>query len=380
MDSKRSMGISAGKSQQTKPRITKFMLGRTGQMTVNSLEKRGLKIPPEKTKEIVLFTARGVGGNVKLSENEKRKFRQLSNLHTFGRKGKRSLSPIPVSIEKPVIEPQPNSFNNLSDLRLFENEEGSIIKIIKSMKVLDNPEQYSVTWPKGSKLTLEQSLRLQRIQNMIIEYNQLQASSPSEEQLLQKSDDISEYIGSELGSELMKVCVREIPGFPVVAKRWKEYINRQPNAVYPENEYQSAKWSESFRDLVDIYMSLKTEEQRKMRSDLTGKDQTPAWDDAEGIFAKLLNTAVRNNTAKARNLFKKYGLDFPQPSGKSEEELLAIMEKAVLDKFSTPDAQKFIEDLLVDKHGVMKYWVAENVGRGGKINPWTIQTKFDRDN
>lgn len=371
------MGISdsAGKSQQTKS-----MLGRTGQMTVNSLEKRGFKRPPEGTKKFALFTARGVGGNVELSKIEKQQLRQLSNLHTFGRKKKRSLSPIPVSIEKPVIEPQPNSFNNLSDLRLFENEEGSTIKIIKSMRVVDNPEQYSVTWPKGSKLTLEQSLRLQRIQNMIIEYNQLQASSPSEEQLLQKSDDISEYIGSELGPELMKVCIQEIPGFPVVAKRWKDYINRQPNAVYPENEYQSAKWSESFRDLVNKYMSLTTEEQRKMRSDLTGKVQTQAWDDAEGIFAKLLNTAVRNNTAKARTLFKKYGLDFPQPSGKSEKELLAIMEKAVLDKFSTPDAQKFIDKFLVDKHGVMKYWVAENVGRGGKINPWTIQSKFDRDN
>lgn len=371
-----SMGISgsAGKSRQTKPRITRSMLGRAGQMIVNSLEESGFEALPEETKKIILFTARGVGGNVKLSENEKRNLRRLSNLHTLNLKGKRSSSPIPVSIEKPVIEPQPNSFNNLSDLRLFENEEGSTIKIVETMRVVNNPEQYSVTWPNGSKLTLEQSLRLQRIQNMIIEYNQLQASSPPEEQLHQKIDDISDYINSELGPELMKVCIQEIPGFPVVAKRWKEYINRQPDAVYPENEYQSAKWSESFRDLVNKYMSLTTEEQRKMRSDLTGKVQTQAWDDAEGIFAKLLNTAVLNKTAKARKLFEKYGLDFPQPSEKSEEQLLAIMEEALLDKFSTPDAQKFIKEFLVDENGVMKYWVAENVGRGGKINPWTIQT------
>lgn len=145
--------------------------------------------------------------------------------------------------------------------------------------------------------------------------------------------------------------------------------------VCPENEYQSSKWSESFKSLVEIYMEKNDEDRKEMRYELTGgkKKETDTWRGVDGIFAKLLNKRVYKEEKKAKDLFKKHGLAFPVPSGKSEDDLLEIMKTAVHDKFSTPEGRKLIEDLLVDGDGRMKFWVAEARERGGKINPWTIQ-------
>ena len=112
-----------------------------------------------------------------------------------------------------------------------------------------------------------------------------------------------------------------------------------------------------------------------MRYELTGKE-TDTWGGVDGIFAKLLNTAVRYKKKRAKDLFEKHGLAFPVPSGKSEDDLLEIMKTAVHDKFSTPEGRKLINDLLVDEHGRMKFWVAEGRGRRKrsseeKKNPWT---------
>lgn len=146
--------------------------------------------------------------------------------------------------------------------------------------------------------------------------------------------------------------------------------------VCPENEYQSSKWSESFKSLVKKYMEKNDKDRKEMRYELTGgkKKETDTWRGVDGIFAKLLNTAVRDKKKRVRDLFKKHGLAFPVPSGKSEDEWYEIMKTAVFKKFSTPEGRKLINDLLVDEHGRMKFWVAEALVRG-KITEWTIQIK-----
>lgn len=163
---------------------------------------------------------------------------------------------------------------------------------------------------------------------------------------------------------------------PEVKRRLRRLSNLYSlGGVCPENEYQSSKWSGSFKSLVEIYMKKNDKDRKEMRDELTGgkKKETDAWRGVDGIFAQLLNKRVRDETKEAKDLFKKHGLAFPVPSGKSEDEWYEIMKTAVLEKFSTSEGRELINDLLVDEDGRMKFWVAEARGRGGKITDWTIQ-------
>ena len=182
----------------------------------------------------------------------------------------------------------------------------------------------------------------------------------------------------ETNTQIVTFAARGVGGefSPEEKRRLRQLSNLYSlGGVCPENEYQSSKWSESFKSLVEIYMEKNDKDRKEMRYELTGekKKETDAWRGVDGIFAQLLNRRVRTTTSRAIKLFQDNKLDFPVPSGKSEDDLLEIMKTAVHDKFSTLEGRKLIDDLLVDEDRRMKFWVAEARGRGGKITPWTIQ-------
>jgi hypothetical protein len=149
--------------------------------------------------------------------------------------------------------------------------------------------------------------------------------------------------------------------------------------VVPEDEYQSARFSPPFRELVDWWHKLGLTRQK---TELAKISETTNWEGIPGIFSKKLKgvlTAKKKEPKKlaaVRNMLTEAGLEFPTPVEISDIELERIMRDAIRRKVTSEQFKAQIKSHLVgDK---LPYWVAER-GTRGTPSKWTLPKDFPRD-
>ena len=148
--------------------------------------------------------------------------------------------------------------------------------------------------------------------------------------------------------------------------------------VVPEDEYQSARFSPPFRELVNWWHKLGLTRQKM---ELAKISETTNWEGIPGIFSKKLKgvlTAKKKEPKKlaaVRNMLTEAGLEFPTPVEISDIELERIMRDAIRRKVTSEQFKAQIKSHLVgDK---LPYWVAER-GTRGTTSKWTLPKGFPR--
>lgn len=151
--------------------------------------------------------------------------------------------------------------------------------------------------------------------------------------------------------------------------------------VVPEDEYQSARFSPPFRELVDWWHRL---DKTRQLTELAKISKTTSWEGIPGIFSKKLKTVLTNGTKRAgvKNLLAAAGKDLghsvelPTPAEISDIELQRIMRDAIRRKVTSEQFKAQIQPGLVgDK---LRYWIAEMPSRGN-TSKWTLPKDFPRE-
>tara|TARA_B110000858_G_scaffold178518_1_gene214382 strand:- start:6770 stop:7804 length:1035 start_codon:yes stop_codon:yes gene_type:complete len=207
-------------------------------------------------------------------------------------------------------------------------------------------------------------------------------------------------------------------GWPARARKFSNLygvVGDDGSPIVPENAYQCARWSSQFKTIVDWWMDLPSKPPSKPGSDeaapanpqstptnkryalaqLKSPDRPVAnafWDGVDGIFAKMLTTALtkwedgvrvlqKGDVAKKRVVERwceELSIPMPTPLPSNSERLQAVMRDAVRAKLTSSAFQDMLRPHLVGPDRKLPFWVAEkapNEKRGG-ANIWTLPTGF----
>lgn len=159
--------------------------------------------------------------------------------------------------------------------------------------------------------------------------------------------------------------------------------------IIPEDEYQAARFDDSFRTLLNWFHALDDDEQARQLARIRQKGtSTEYWRGVDGIFAKILKGVLSRSGDRVNPVIAQWcslqnppiqipRLLHPSPT---PQELETIMKNAITKKLQSRQFKEFIHDHLVRDHLGQKklpFWIAEDMSRGSH-NKWTITPHFNR--
>lgn len=203
-------------------------------------------------------------------------------------------------------------------------------------------------------------------------------------------------------------------GWPAWARKFSNLygvVGDDTRPIVPENAYQCARWSSQFKTIVDWWMRLPSKPGPREAAPATPQStptnkryalaqlKSPArpvanafWDGIDGIFAKMLTTALtkwehgvrvlQQGDADKKRVVERWceQVRIPMPTllPSNSECLQAVMRDAVRAKLTSSAFQDMLQPHLVGPDSKLPFWVAEkapNEKRGG-ANKWTLPTGF----
>lgn len=154
--------------------------------------------------------------------------------------------------------------------------------------------------------------------------------------------------------------------------------------IIPEDEYQAARFDDSFRTLLNWFHALDDDEQARQLARIRQKGtSTEYWRGVDGIFAKILKGVLSRTPERVNPVVAEWcslqnpPIEFPRLKHPppTPEDLETIMKDAITKKLQSHQFRSFIAPHLV--HGKLPFWIAEDMSRGSH-NKWTIAPDFNR--
>jgi hypothetical protein len=230
---------------------------------------------------------------------------------------------------------------------------------------------------------------------------------------------LSEMVHAVLGepalaATAMTAAISAKSGWPAWARKFSNLygvVGDDGSPIVPENAYQCARWSPEFKTIVDWWMHLPPKPESGEAAPATPQSKptnkryalaqlkcparpiaNASWDGVDGIFAKMLTTALtkrehgvrvleKGDVAKKRVVKRwceQLQIRMPTLRPSDSERLQAVMRDAVRAKLMSSAFQDMLRPHLVGPDSKLPFWVAEkasNAARGG-ANVWTLPTGF----